>query len=132
MAPILLVRIDRDQSVMCSASTKSSCSWVPDALEDRSIRRTCPDVRLARGSFVSRLAVQLFSGVIGVMADEEIPRHGLVFARGCEESWYRFLDAFALVVTCLKEEDLGAIDSKPRGKRSTSGTRSYNDVFIAV
>lgn len=66
------------------------------------------------------------------MTDKEIPGHWLVFTRGCEESWYRLLDGFSLVIACLKEEDLGAIDSKPSRKRSTSGTRSYNNVFIIV
>jgi hypothetical protein len=66
------------------------------------------------------------------MADEEIPRHGRVFTRGREESWYRFLNSFTLIIAGLDEKDLGAIDRKSRGKCSTSGAGSYDDVFITA
>lgn len=65
------------------------------------------------------------------MSDKEIPRHWSIFTGSRKERRNRLLNAVSLVVSSFKKKNLAATDSKPGSKRSSAGSRSYNDEVVA-
>src|SRR6266536_6347242 len=82
--PILFVGIDCDHSVVGRTTSQGGSTGVPDTLECRTCRWVQANICFAGRRCVCGLRVQCFSGVIGVMSGEEIPRHWGEFTGGGE------------------------------------------------
>lgn len=126
---VRLVGVDSDQSVVSSAATKSLGTRVQSTLELGIGGRVETSV-LSVGSVVGGLEVTSLSLIVGVVLDEEVPRDlgilgsvGRVGRDGVVGS--------SVVITGLDEKGLVASHSQASGQRTTTGTRTDNDVLVA-
>ena len=133
VVPIVVVRIDNDHGVVCGAAAKATGARIPDAVDGLAI--------VVRHVFV----ILVLPGVVGVMADEKVPAHRVVFRRtGMEDGDVVIvrkpidvgIDGVAAlelkrVPAGFHHKDLSAVLGKPRGDSAAAGARANNDIFEA-
>jgi hypothetical protein len=126
---VRLVGVYSDQSVVSSAATESLSTRVQSTLELGISGRVETSV-LSVGSVVGGLEVTGLSLIVGVVLDEEVPRDlgvlGSVGRVGRDG-----VVGGGVVITSLDEESLVASHGKASGQRTTTGTRTDNNVLVA-
>lgn len=130
VVPVLFGRKNSNQSVVLSATTKSSSSGVQDTLPHGAFGRVQPRVVLARGSEIRHLGVTLGLLLVGIVVDKEVPLDGVVCTGVGMQSRDLDLSVGTVILACIDEQDAVAGKSKTSCKRRTTGTRSNDNVLV--
>ena len=110
------VGVNRDQSIVCCATSKSVGTRVQSTLQLRPGRRVRTSVDTAIGSLVRGLEVASLTLLVSVVLDEEIPCHAAILRRPDAVGRNSVVDIGALVVSSFDEQSLVASESKTSGK----------------
>lgn len=109
--------VDRDQSIVCCAASKSVGTRVQGTLQLGTSRRVGASVDTAIGSLVAGLEVTSLTLLISVVLDEEVPAQVGVFRGPRAESGNGVVGVCALVVTGFDEKGLVTSEGKAGGQR---------------
>jgi hypothetical protein len=130
MLPVTVVRLDSDQGIVGSATTKRTNTRVEYTEGLCACRRVGTGVTGAIGQLVSELGVLLHLLLVVEVLDKVVPPHGLILGGNRVQCGHIVLGGVGLVVTCLEDKDLVPGHGEPGSKGSTAGTRADDNILI--
>jgi hypothetical protein len=126
------VGVDRDQSIVCGAASKSTGTRVQSALHLGTLWRVKTSIDTAIRSLVRGLEVASLTLLVGVVLDEEVPCHAAILRGPDAVGRDSVVVVLALVVSSFDEQSLVASKGKTSGEGTSTGARSDNDIFVAI
>lgn len=108
--------VDRDQSIVCCAASKSVGTRVQGTLQLGTSRRVGASVDTAIGSLVAGLEVTSLTLLISVVLDEEVPCQGAILGGPDTVGRDSVVVVLALVVTSFDEQSLVTSEGETSGE----------------
>lgn len=110
------VGVDRDQSIVCCAASKSVGTRVQGTLQLGTSRRVGTSVDTAIRSLVAGLEVTSLALLISVVLDEEVPCQGAILGGPDTVGRNSVVVVLALVITSFDEQSLVSSEGKTSGE----------------
>ena len=112
------VGVNRDQSIVCCAASKSTSTRIQSTLHLGTLRRVKASVDAAIRSLVRGLEVASLTLLVSVVLDEEIPCHAAILGGPDTVGRHSVVVILALVVTSFDEQSLVASEGKTSCERT--------------
>ena len=110
------MRVNRDQSIVCRAASKSTSTRVKSTLHLGTGRRVETSVDTAIGCLVRGLVVASLTLLISVVLDEEVPCQGAILGGPDTVGRDSVVVVLALVVTSFDEQSLVTSEGETSGE----------------